>query len=241
MAADVVPSRRKTQEDRSHAAGLGSRKDVVMKKFLAVLTFFFLAASLAQASVGITRIGVMIGANLASLSRTEQIIDWRIKLDFTGGVFLTFSLADFFAIEPEILFSKKGSSYREEIDNGVMTTSIGLAYLDFPLLAKFYVPLGEESRTRPMLFAGPYLGWKIRSKLDLTYEDYFGPVGESHDLTGLKSMDTGLVVGGGLDLDVKGGKFMIDIRYSTSFATISKTEAGMKNRVFTILIGYSFM
>jgi len=213
-----------------------------MKKLLAVLMFVLLAASLARASAGITRIGLMVGANLASLTRTEQSLDWKTKLDFSGGAFLTFSLADFLAIEPEIFYSKKGSSYREDIDNGVLTTSIGLAYLDFPLLVKFYVPMGEEGRFRPMLFAGPYLGWKIRSKLDLTFEDFYGPVGETHDFTGLKNTDTGLVVGGGIDLDVKGGgKFIIDVRYSTSFATISKTEAGMKNRVFSILIGYSFL
>jgi opacity protein-like surface antigen len=212
-----------------------------MKKFLAILMFFFLAASLAQASVGITRIGIMAGANLASLTGTEQSIGWKSMPSFVGGAFLTFSLADFFAIEPEILYSQKGSSYSEGTADYALTTSIRLAYLDFPLLAKFYVPLGEESRIRPMLFAGPYLGWKIRSKLDITYEDAYGPVGEYHDLTGVKSTDTGLVVGGGINLDVKGETFIIDIRYSASFATISKTEAGMKNHVFSIMIGYSFI
>jgi len=56
----------------------------------------------------------------------------------------------------------------------------------------------------------------------------------------MKSLETGYIVGAGVEFDVKGGLFSIDGRYSESFGTISSDPPTKKNRVLTLVLAFAF-
>jgi len=177
-----------------------------------------------QSGFRITAKGIKIGLNIANVTGDDVEINWENKTGFCAGGFLTFSLSDIFAIQPEAFFTMKG--YKSEQEHDFYTSSV--TYLEIPVLAKVFIPTGGN--IKPNIFAGPSLGIKISGA------DY-------------KSTDFGLVFGGGIDFALGTGKFLVECRYSMSLSSVSIFEKGpmteresedVKNRVISIIVGYSF-
>ena len=56
----------------------------------------------------------------------------------------------------------------------------------------------------------------------------------------LKSFDTGLTAGGGLDFPVRANTFTLGARYTYGLLSITDVdEASTKNRAFSVFAGYS--
>jgi hypothetical protein len=198
-----------------------------MKKTFILLLSIGLSVSLFSSlslASGITAKGIKIGLNLANVTGDDVEIYWENKMGFCAGGFLTFSLSDIFAIQPEAFFTMKG--YKSEQEWNFYTSSV--TYLEIPVLAKAFIPTGGN--IKPNIFGGPSLGIKISG------EEY-------------KSTDFGLVFGGGIDFALGTGKFLVECRYSMSLSSVSIFEKGpmteresedVKNRVISIIVGYSF-
>jgi hypothetical protein len=148
---------------------------------------------------------------------------------------MTLHLNHLFAVQPEILYSKKGPKWDGLLDGEDFTAKVNIDYLDLVALAKFYIPVSQNSVIQPNIYAGPYAGLKLKGKLK--YE--LAGVSGENELVHLKSTDIGLVFGGGLDFSAGRGKLLIDFRFGMSLSSISKEEDD-KNRVFSVLVGYSF-
>jgi len=129
--------------------------------------------------------------------------------------------------------SSKGAI--DTLDYETQKTRLVLTYLEFPLLAKLFIPVGEILETN--FFIGPYFSLLIGKN--------YSRFGESHTVDGIKSNDFGLVFGAGIDVLRKAlniGNLHLDVRYSLGLLSIYDSEhhGESKNSAINFMLGYSF-
>lgn len=135
-----------------------------MKKTLVfILPFFFvLLTANAQNSRAILRGGI----NLANVSITEngRIDDAKMLTSFQVGFIGDINLAEFFALQPGLLVSGKGSKTQSgnETDANYFKATSNPIYIEVPLNLVFKAPMGAD--TKFFAGAGPYLGIGIAGK-----------------------------------------------------------------------------
>jgi len=100
--------------------------------------------------------GLKAGLNVATIipDNDEDLADRGAKLGFTGGVFAEVPVASGFSLQPEVLYTQKGVS-RDEPNE-----SIGVDYLEIPVLAKVALPVSEFLDLD--VYAGPALAVKLQ-------------------------------------------------------------------------------
>lgn len=209
-----------------------------MKKSAAsvlILMLVLLAAFFSQEAQAAVGFGIKAGMNSANITGPEVEKEWKNRMNLVAGGFFTLRLNNLFAVQPEILYSKKGPKWDGLFDGEDFKATVNIDYLDLVALVKLFIPVSQNSVIRPNVYAGPYAGLKLKGKLK--YE-LAGVSGED-ELEHLKSTDIGLVFGGGVDFSAGTGKLLVDFRFGMSLSSISKEEDD-KNRVFSVLIGYSF-
>ncbi len=195
--------------------------------------------------------GVKTGLSMTSISNertglvqsvralSDEISDHRDDFAAKGesglvfGGFLVLNIGEVFALQPELLFSKKRAKVtgtaQQTLDFGdirvdadwTLSEEIELSYIEIPLLAKLKIPGGNH--VKPSLFAGPVFAL-VRSgydDIDLSLrlsgegpESITSVRGETK-ISNMKDSDFGWVIGGELRFDVSFGKLVVDIRYCT--------------------------
>ena len=195
----------------------------------AVLTFTFTAPLFAQ----IPGLGVKGGVNLA----TQQVSgddagDDGLKTltGLVAGVFMTFPIASWLDLQPEVLYSVKGSRFAESGFSG----SALIDYLEVPLLAR--ISRRGSGKTGFYAAGGPYAAFKLRARTRVK----FGGSTEEVDIgEEVESTDFGLSIGGGLEF----GSLVFDGRYSHGLKDIDKDRSDdtkVTNRAVTITAGFRF-
>lgn len=218
-----------------------------MKRIIITIFAIVVVLTLSSASVsaqGLTA-GLKGGMNIANLhgkdvEELEEEIgaDLVSKMGFCAGGFITYSLSDMFAIQPELLFSMKGAKAEREILGETMKVTIKVNYLEIPVLAKLSIP--TPGNVKPSLFVGPSLAIKLSGK---SKWEYAGE-SEEEDIEELKSTDFGLVFGAGIDFGLGQGKLTVDARYTLGLTKVhepeEEEEIDIKNGAISIMVGYSF-
>ncbi len=181
--------------------------------------------------------GPKIGANFANLygedmKETEGEIgeDFKSKLGICVGGFITFNISKMFAIQPEVLYSMKGSKAEGTLFGETIKLQFNLSYLEFPVLAKLRIP--TRGNVKPNIFAGPSLAIKLSGK---SKTEYAGE-SEEEDIEAMKDTDFGLIIGAGVDF----GKLTVDLRYNLGLTKIPEEDDDVKNKAISLMIGYSF-
>jgi len=185
----------------------------------------------------------------------------NMSLGFIGGFATTFHLANFFSIQPEILYVRKGadqftSSHERYI---VLNANVVLDYIEIPVLAKFTFPMANN--LVPGLYVGPSFAFKLRSKLNVVEarSEDGSPLGSIQPkIVNAKSTDVGLVIGTALAVEGPATKIVIDFRYTFGFSGILKAHSfvgttsevaliddndqplDLKNRTLAIMVGVGF-
>ena len=169
--------------------------------------------------------GVKGGVNIAN-----QSVDPDAELDsrtgLSAGGYVGIPVSPVFAVQPEGLFTMKGSSD----DSG----SWKLNYIEVPVLAR--ASFMHEASARPTLFAGPSVGFNLSSKIEDESSDAELDVKDATN-----PIDFGMVVGGGLDIPFSEGKnsFGIDLRYTMGLNNVNDSDTSedvdIKNGVFQIM------
>jgi len=222
----------------------GERKMKAMKKLCAILismAVLLTLASISASAQGITDKGVKVGLNMSTLSSNFDI-DFKSKLGFIAGGFLTFGLPGGLAFQPELLYSNKGAKYEERFDGDVAKLWIILNYLEMPLLVKYGFPMSGGSQLTPSIYGGPYGAYRLSGKSKIEFDGQT----QTEDINSdeMKTIDYGLVFGAGLDFPMGRGKITFDLRYSLGLANLAKNQVGedevTKNRSFQAMIGYGF-
>jgi hypothetical protein len=180
-------------------------------------------------------IGLRAGFNQATFrgeDSTSDLAQYSRKTGIPWGVVAGISLGRWIAIQPELLWVPKG---REVEIGGMLTDEFELRYIEFPVLARFQLPVWE--RVTPYLLVGPTFGFlsrfEIRSKSD-------GSVTDRKDMN--ETFDLGGLVGLGAQVHVAPRHaFVIEARYDQGLFSFSRDDAtDVKNSVAAVMAGYQY-
>jgi hypothetical protein len=196
---------------------------------IAVVALGCVVITTAPASAQDWQAGVRAGVNLANVS-TEAAGDTE-ALDMVprlvAGVFLTWPIASWLDLQPEVLYSAKGA--RADVEG--FESSLLLDYLEIPVLAR--IPLRMLGRSVSVL-AGPSFGVRLRAR---ARADFDGSTEEVDIGDDAERTDVGAVVGAGFEIR----SVIIDGRYTFGFTDIDRAEdVKSKNRVFSFSVGFRF-
>ncbi len=189
-----------------------------------------------------TMIGGKAGFNVSDLSGiTDVTTDTRT--DFVGGGFLSFPISDFFAIQPEVLYTRKGAKLRE---TGEVDAEFKVDYVEIPVLLVARLT-DESSSARPIVYAGPAVSFEAQCKVEGSVEgasvsadcnniSQFG--GEDIET---KSTDFGIIFGGGVEFNAGSAVIIVEGRYNVGLVDVDETTTDdVKNRAFSFMAGVGF-
>lgn len=184
-----------------------------MKKLILVAIVFFSITAVSQAQS--IRFGIKGGANFANQNGdTPPAFESKESItSYHAGVVAEVKLFDNFAIQPELLYSTQGASYKnvdEEFKNE-------LGYLSIPVLAKFYLSKSLS------LELGPQAAFLLSERKNVDLED-------------AKTFEFGVV--GGLGLNITKNLF-VQARYGLGLTEASK-NADIKNSTIQLSAGIMF-
>lgn len=183
-------------------------------------------------------LGVKAGFNYSSLNITFTDVD-KFKTGYHFGAFARINTGQFFAVQPELIFSKKGAQVNYSIDFIKGNVALDLQYLDLPILG-----VAKLSNTFS-LQAGPYASVLLDSKI--IHNSNIPFLNLSYDLgTNLFSkMDYGFVAGG----EMKIGNIGTGVRYNYGLGKVEKvkqilntdfTLTNARNTVWQVYLTYTF-
>lgn len=166
--------------------------------------------------------GIKAGANFSNMY-TEDVDDNNVLTSFNAGLFVSLPITDFIAIQPEFLYSRKGSELT--YDNALVTgkAKFKLNYLEVPVLLK--VNLTPNLNVQ----AGPYFGYLIDANITNETNNGTFDFEENIDNDDFNKFDTGISVGIGFDFETIG----IGARYNYGLKTVGKERSfGNSNYTF---------
>jgi len=187
---------------------------------LLVVGAFAALLALPQPAAAGVRFGLKAGANVANVNgdALEALQDWQSTVGFCGGIFLEFNLGKVLTIQPEVLYTMKGS---ETAEGG----KLDLDYIEVPVLLKVRLPIAS---IHPFLIAGPAFGWNLKAVVDgIEVEDW-------------PTSDYSAVFGAGLQL---GRTLHLDVRYTMGLAKLEIPDLetiDLKNGVISATLGLTF-
>lgn len=192
-----------------------------------LMTMFFSTTAFSQK--------LSIGPKVGFLSSTPAGDDVPADVEsisgFTGGIFLKYTTGDVFAIQPEILYTRKGGYYNE----GLFSYELNVDYLEIPLLLKAQIPVSET--VFPFIYVGPYAAFELnnREQGDFFFVDY-------ESTAAIRDFDAGAVFGAGMDVELNSFYLGFDARYGIGMVNIYEPDddgdqADIKNRSLSFMLG----
>lgn len=187
-----------------------------MKKLILVAIMLLSITTVVEAQS--IRFGVKGGINYANQNGTEITVnsdnyDSEAITSYHAGLVAEIKLLDQFAIQPELLYSTQGASYKNATDEFKKE----LGYLSIPVLAKIY--LGKSLS----LELGPQASFLMSERKNVNFEDS-------------KTFEFAAV--GGLGLNITKNLF-VQARYGLGLTEASK-NADVKNSTFQVSAGIMF-
>lgn len=217
-----------------------------MQRLIPILFTLLLVPSAAQAQ-GV-KLGIRAGGNFATFrGDTEEALEFpgtsseferRTALQIGG--FFQFAVSDQFTIQPELIYTQKGSSLDGSVSvQGQVVDFSGtfrFSYLEIPVLAKFQIP--TTGSLKPSIFAGPALGFNLTSEFEIEA----GGESETDDDVDVSSTELGVVIGGELAyILASGNAISLDIRYNPGITDVdSEGDESLQNDIITVGLSYTF-
>lgn len=184
-----------------------------MKKIILAITFILASSASIQAQL--LKIGVKAGVNFAN--QTGDFDDANISKEgitsYHAGLVAEIKLLDSFAVQPELLYSTQGATYK----NAGKEFKNELGYLSIPIMAKIYL---TDSFS---LEVGPQASFLLSEKDNVDFED-------------AKTFEFG--VNAGLGFKITKNLF-IQGRYGLGLTEASK-NADVKNSTVQLSAGFLF-
>ncbi|MBJ6143873.1 porin family protein [Hymenobacter sp. BT559] len=208
-----------------------------MKKTILSLALLAGAAGAANAQTGI-KVGLKGGFNLSTFSG-EASKGSEYKAGFAAGPYVNFGVSDNFSIQPEFLYSQKGSSvdnfaYGSPSANTTLKNTLG--YLDVPIMFRYNI--GEDGKGF-FVELGPQGSFVLHRRT-------FNEDGSGKEISGSRTTSTDglnkVVIGyvGGLGYQITSG-LQLGLRYTGDFSQVYKNATpNVHNSVFQFQVGYLF-
>ncbi|KIA99660.1 porin family protein [Flavobacterium sp. PL02] len=186
-----------------------------MKRIILVAVLFIATSATMQAQL--LRFGVKAGVNFANQTGGSAFdgieVDKEGITSYHAGVVAEIKLLEKFSIQPELLYSTQGATYKNAF--GEFKNELG--YLSIPVMAKFYLSKSFS------LELGPQAQFLLSDKDNVDFGDS-------------KTFDFGLNAGLGFKLTEN---IFIQGRYGIGLTEVSK-DADVKNSVFQLSAGFMF-
>ena len=199
-----------------------------MKKSILISLGLLIISAVSYGQVQVA-VGLKGGLNLSKLDISQGASNVDNSTGFHAGAFVLAKVA-FIGIQPEVLFSKQGSSYTVNTTN----YEANYDYINVPIMLKFYLPAGLN------LQIGPQFGFLSSSELINTATGVKDP----QDAAKLFSEESDLSASFGAGWDLPFG-LTIDARYNLGLKDIKVTPSTnpadvveFNNNVFQISLGY---
>lgn len=190
-------------------------KKVLLVVFMNVIAF----SSMAQFGLGI-KAGANFATHNTSGGDTGFNPDWESITALHGGLYANYFFGETFGIQPELLLSQKGSKVSDiDLENK-------LTYIDIPVLLRVHF-LKILS-----VHAGPQFSFLMSAKSILN--------GDETDIKDdIKSLDTSLAFGAGVDLPLR---LHLNARYILGLSNIADDadfgDLEIKNNMFQASLGF---
>ena len=163
---------------------------------------------------------VMLGPVLSNLASSEPVEDpWKKSFRFglAAGAGYEMPLGTNLSAVGGLVFSTGGANFSATDESGTYKYSYVANALAVPLYIKY-------SFNGPFVLAGPYFGFVMSPKF--TY-DWAGETGEETiETTNMNTFIFGLLVGGGLEMDLGGMKGFAQIVYNLGLSKLNKEGDG---------------
>jgi Outer membrane protein beta-barrel domain len=192
--------------------------------FLSIILVGVVNVAMSQVQLAL---GLKGGLNFAKLDVSGTASsNYENKTGFHGGGFLLIKLTKI-GIQPEILFSKQGSSLKF---SGIPTLESNIDYINVPIMLKLYTVAGINIQ------AGPQFGFVASAKQDVLNATT-GKITTEDIKDQLKGYD--LSLGLGLGWDAPFG-LTFDARYNLGLSKINDASGSpeSKNQVIQVSVGY---
>ncbi len=185
-----------------------------MKKIFLAAVLFIATSATIQAQL--LQLGVKGGVNFASQTGDafpEQNFDKEGITSFHAGLVAEIKLLEKFSVQPELLYSTQGATYK----NAIQEFKNELGYISIPVMAKFYL---TDSFS---LEVGPQASFLVSEKNDFDVED-------------AETFEFGLNAGLGFKITKN---FFVQGRYGLGLTEASK-NADIKNSTVQLSAGFMF-
>lgn len=179
-----------------------------------------------QIQVGITAgFGGATQSELGDLYNNNDII-----VGLNGGLMIKESLSDNFAIDAELLYAAKGSSF--EVFSGVrqVDQKNKFSYLEIPLKAEYSIPINNNSF---YMASGPYFGILLDAKQEID-----GATTDIKDET--ENLDFGWVFELGFSKTISERDLRFSISYDMGLTKVTDFDEDIRNKSLVFNIGFLF-
>ncbi len=163
---------------------------------------------------------------------------------FQVGVFQSFDISKNLKFQPELFYSLRGGEASADFLFGKVRYQVVIHYLELPLLAKVEIPI--KGNFLASLLLGPYAALKLSAK---KISDFWGEK-ETGNLPNVKSLDYGAIVGGGVEVPLGSGRWVVELRFSyglnnmmaipEDFIRLYEDQDFLRNFAGVIMTGYRF-
>ena len=186
-------------------------------------------------------IGVMAGVNFATWNQDPEAseVTFGYKTGLVVGGFLGVQLNDVFSIEPQVLFSQKGTKVNGTGAKSSLEGSVRINYIEVPVLAKFWIPI-SDTQLKPFIFVGPEVEFKVSCTAEGAIIAVTGSVDcDQSPQDKIKSTDWGATGGAGIQFKVGDQAVRVDGRYTLGLTNINDSgdTRDIKNRAFAVTVG----
>ncbi|MFD2512688.1 porin family protein [Pontibacter locisalis] len=193
-----------------------------MRKIIILFVLAIVTTVSAQAQMQTPRFGIRAGANYSGFSG-DNADNLDRMFGFHAGITSQFMLSsdDFFAIQPELLFSTKGAESKDD------NTKWKISYIDVPVLARI--------NAGPLYFeGGPQASFRVGGDIEV------GGNNIVDDLDMFKRTSFGYAAGVGLASTPLG--LSLGVRYNGDFTKLYEEDnvSDARNSVFMLTLGYTF-
>ena len=175
------------------------------------LYFVLMSATLATAHAQESRFGFKAGGALTTFIGNDVTSSSSSKFGFHGGLVARLGINERLSIQPELLYSMKGTQDQVNQGGTTLTGYQTLHYVDVPVLVKV-------TFNRLFVEVGPQAGVLVAAKA--TIEQGSNSINVSNK-SSFKDVDFGYVAGLGVEV---GSGLMVGLRYNGGLANVPKAQ-----------------
>ena len=207
--------------------------------------------------------GGRVGMNMSFLSVQPELIKYNKvselvpKLNIGIAALGYFELGPYIAIQPEVIYNRKGLKSRVDVklEGDTLLTgdwNYSFDYIELPLLFKLSL---NSDGFDPFIEFGGYYGYMFHAKYEeeayfnneqILKNDYSSDFEPNADGESLNQNEYGFKIGIGGTLELSKGVAFFSIRYSQgltdliNYQTVPTDYEETYNRVFQLTLGYAF-